>query len=245
MTKRTRRTADRETRQRAPDRGASRRTPDRGPADREPSSGPAWMSRRLRRRLGLLALVVVAALVTALILRPWSRPVADPALALADAAMLDSLKAADARRDWVAAVDWAERLAVRHPRDPALLLARATAWSNFGVAQRPMRTRMRPALRTSLERIACQRRAFTLADSAAMAARDDAAWVRAMTMLGEMEETLGLPGDALIVYEMIKQRKPDETPAALRAYWLRALLYDPVDPDTSAWDAYQRRIGKR
>jgi hypothetical protein len=190
-------------------------------------------------------MVAIAALTALLVFRPWARRDDAPGPALADAAMLDSLKAADARQDWVAVLHWAELLAVRHPRDPALLLARATAWSNFGVAQRPMRTRERPALRTSLERIACQRRAFALADSAAMAARDDAGWVRAITSLGEMEETLGLPGDALLAYEMIKQRVPDEVHPALRAYWLRALLYDPVDPDTSAWDAYQRRIGNR
>jgi hypothetical protein len=203
------------------------------------------MSRRARRRLLLLPLIVVAAAVAELILRPWTRRATGPAAALTDALMVDSLKAADARQDWVATLQWAERLAARHPRDPALLLARSAAWSNYGIAQRPMRTRMRPALRTSLERIACQRRAFALADSAAMAAGGDPMWVRAMTALGEMEETLGLPGDALLVYETIKQRKPDETPAALRAYWLRALLYDPVNPDTSAWDAYQRRIGNR
>jgi hypothetical protein len=200
------------------------------------------------RRLGTIALVALPIIVAALLLRPRGdkpHPRGAREATIADMAMLDSLRVADARRDWVTSLFWAERLGARRPRDHGVLLARGTAWSNYALDQRPGRVLARPALRTSLERTECMGRALTLVDSAAMAARVPGKWVDAMMRLGHIEETLGLPGDALIAYEAVRQQLRDESAPALRAYWLRALFYDPVNPDTSEWDRRMRRLGRR
>jgi hypothetical protein len=88
-------------------------------------------------------------------------------------------------------------------------------------------------------------RSLSYTDSSGMSARNTEQWVKAMRRLAETDETIGLPGDALLAQESIKQRAPDEIGAALRAYWLRALFYDPVNPDTSEWDRRMRSIGER
>jgi hypothetical protein len=163
----------------------------------------------------------------------------------ADRVLLDSLQAADARRDWVRALIVAERLAQMRPLDHGVLLARGTLWSNYAVDQRQGRVRPRPALRTSLERMACMRRAIGLIDSSSVSANTDQRWLDSGTRLARFYETLGLPGDALVAYETIKQRLPNEVAPAMRAYWMRALFYDPVHPDTSEWDRYQKRAGHR
>jgi hypothetical protein len=84
-----------------------------------------------------------------------------------------------------------------------------------------------------------------LTDSAGIVAPTEPQWINAMHHLGDLEESLGLPGDALLAHEAVKQRKPDEMKSALRAYWLRALLYDPVNPDTSAFDRRMREMHLR
>ena len=159
--------------------------------------------------------------------------------------MLDSLKAADARKDWVSTLLWAERLGAKRPLDHGVLLARGTAWSNYAIDQRPGRLRPRPALRTSLERVGCLRRALGLVDSSSMAANTPARWLDSGERLARLYETLGLPGDALLAYETIKQRMPGKLSPAMRAYWLRALLYDPVNPDTSEYHRRMQSLGLR
>lgn len=159
--------------------------------------------------------------------------------------MFDSLSTAQNRRDWPAALLWAERLAPRHPRASPVLLARASAWSNYGIDQRPYRVHPRPALRTCLERIACQIRAIELADSAAMFARDVVEWTEAVQRLGQLQEIQGSPGDALVAFELIRRRRRDEPVAVLRATWLRAMIRDPIRPDTTLWDLRMRQLGLR
>lgn len=216
-------------------------------SDRPRVDPPAAPRARGRRRLGtiaLLALPIVFAVVLLRLRDRWPRW-SDPVATMTDRDMLQNLEAADVRRDWVTALLWAERLGARRPRDSMVLRARATAWSNYAVARRPTRALERPALRTSLDRSACMRRALVLFDSAATSATTAPLWLDAMVRLAECDETLGLPGDALLVYETVKQRLPDQIAPALRAYWVRALLYDPIHPDTSAWDQHMRRIGMR
>ena len=159
--------------------------------------------------------------------------------------MFDSLMAADRRRDRASTLLWIERLGRLRPRDHEVLLARGTAWSDYAVEQRPRRVAARPALRTSLQRTECLRRAVGLMDSSARLAAKPSGWLAARDRLGQLYENLGLPGDALIVYEGIKQRMPDELGPAWRAYWLRALFYDPVSPDTSAYHERIRSLGLR
>ena len=200
-----------------------------------------------RVRVLLAVLGVIAIVVAAMMARsrgPGSGGVT-PTAGARDQVLLDSLQAADARRDWVTTLMWAERLGAVRPRDHGVLLARGTAWSNFAVDQRVGRVRPRPALRTSLERMACMARATRLIDSSLVAADSPERWLESGTRLAQLYEALGLPGDALIAYEAMKQRFPDEPAPAMRAYWMRALFYNPVHPDTSEWDRYMRSTGQR
>ena len=191
----------------------------------------------------IVALAIVAAVIGLRGRRPWTGPGAPGGVS--DHDMLDSLRRADARRDWVSAVHWAELLGERRPREHTVLIARGTMWSNYAVDQRPGRVRPRPALRTSLERAACMRRAVALLDSSARAARTGAQWLDSENRLGNVYEILGLPGDALLTYEHMKQRLPGEMRPAMRAYWLRALFYDPVEPDTSEYHERMTSMGLR
>ena len=77
-------------------------------------------------------------------------------------------------------------------------------------------------------------------DSSAVAAGEPARWLDSGMHLAQLYETLGLPGDALVAYETIRQRMPLKLRPAMRAYWLRALLLDPVDPDTTEWHRLRR-----
>jgi len=160
-------------------------------------------------------------------------------------AVLDSVRAADARKDWVAGLVWSERLGAFRPRDSGVLLARGTAWSNFAIGARPSRAIPRPAVRTSLERTACQIRALGLTDSAAMLARDEREWMEAVQHLGQLQEVQGLPGDALLAYELMRRRRTDEPVGMLRATWLRAMLRDPIHPDTTLYDRRMRQMRLR
>ncbi|HKQ59427.1 MAG TPA: hypothetical protein VJY35_16305 [Candidatus Eisenbacteria bacterium] len=209
-----------------------------------PGSAAGGPARGRRITLILAGLAIVIAVVLAMRNRtPTSRLAAlKPG---ADQVLLDSLEAADARHDWVRGLVVAERLAQLHPLDHGVLLARGTLWSNYAVDQRQGRVRPRPAMRTSLERMACMRRAIGLIDSSSISANTDQRWLDSGTRLARLYEALGLPGDALVAYETIKQRLPNEVAPAMRAYWMRALFYDPVHPDTSEWDRYQKRIGRR
>ena len=226
---------------RRPGAGSARRPPrsaePRPGGTRRPSgAGPS-------RLVG--ALIVVFAIVLGVWLVRGHRPGTLARTSAGERALLDSLQAADARKDWVTTLRFAERLGALRPRESSVYLARGTAWSNYAVAQRPGRAIARSALRTSLERIECLNRALALTDSAGMSARTSEQWVKAMRRLADMDETIGLPGDALLADESIKQRAPGEIEPALRAYWLRALFYDPVHPDTSEWDRRMRSLGRR
>ncbi|MBI3540062.1 MAG: hypothetical protein HY076_07295, partial [Candidatus Eisenbacteria bacterium] len=141
-------------------------------------------------------------------------------------ALTDSLRIADATHDWVSTLRFAEALGRIEPLQHAVLLARGTAWSNFAIAARPWQTIERPALRTSLERVTCLARAMTLTDSAGIVARTTGQWIAATQHLADLEESMGLPGDALMALESIKAKQPDQLQALLRAYWLRAVLFD-------------------
>ena len=122
------------------------------------------------------------------------------------------------------------------PLDSRILQVRGTAWSNYGIGQPQVRAIPRSAVRTSLERTACQIRALGLTDSAAMFAHTPEDWMNAVQRLGELQEVQGLPGDALLAYELMRRRTRGEPVAMVRAYWLRAMLHNPTHPDTSEWD---------
>jgi hypothetical protein len=190
-------------------------------------------------------LLVVALAILALLQRSNHRvpiPVAGPVV-LSTQALMENLEESDRRRDWEGSLYWAERIGAVRPRDSGVLLSRGSAWSNYGIGQRQARAIPRPAVRTSLERTACQIRAFGLVDSAAIFARNYDEWIGAVQQLGRLQEVQGLPGDALLAFELIRRRVRGEPVALLRTHWLRAMLHDPVHPDTSEWDRRMRGLG--
>lgn len=207
-------------------------------------------SRRSRRggagvRLAALFLALaITGLAATLYLRSH-RPASRSKEASPERAILDSLKAADARADWVSTLLWVERLGRLRPRDAAVLRSRGTAWSNYAVDQRPRRVYSRPAVRTSLERIEHLGHAAVLMDSSVQVAAEPDEWLESGERLAELYENLGLPGDALAAYEIVKERMPDEMSPAMHVYWLRARFYDPVHPDTSAYHEQMQRLGRR
>ena len=210
------------------------------------AKGPAPNPARSFRQLGTVLLIALPLVLVALLLRPRvdtpGRFSPEPTI---DRRMLDSLAAADARGDRLSTLVWAERLGAKYPRDHDVLLARGTAWSDFAVEQRARRVLPRPTLRTSLERMECTVRAVTLIDSSIRIAHAQSKWFESMNRLAGIEEALGLPGDALMHYELMKLQRPHEAGPAVRAYRIRAFLYDPVHPDTSEWDRRMRELGKR
>ena len=210
-----------------------------------------WVRTRRSRRGGsgvrlaaLFLALAIAGLAATMYLRSH-RPTAGPKGASPERVVLDSLKAADARADWPSTLLWVEHLGRLRPRDAAVLRSRGTAWSNYAVDQRPRRVYSRPALRTSLERIEHLGRAAALMDSSIQVADEPAEWVESGERLAELYENLGLPGDALAAYEIVKERMPDEVSTAMHVYWLRARFYDPVHPDTSAYHEQMQRLGRR
>lgn len=223
--------------------------PQRGPHGGQHGGAPAETPGHRRGRVWIVVIgLLVLGVFMVVRLRPFRSPGAPreaPRVSAGDRAMLDSLHAADTRRDWVNALLWAERLARAYPTDHKVLVARGTLWSNYAMDQRPGRLLPRPALRTSLERIACQHRAIALMDSSSRAAANAREWIDSGQRLADLYETLGLPGDALIANEVIKERQPSAMAAAMRAYWLRAIFYDPVDPDTSEYHESMKRQGLR
>lgn len=213
---------------------------------RQPAGRDARPGRRRPAGLVVAGVVLLVGLAAVILLGPRRQAPGPPGVSptATEFAILDSIKAANARRDWVSTLSWVERLGRTRPHDPAVLHSRGTAWSNYAVDQRPRRVHPRPALRTSLERTECLRRAVGLMDSSTRLAVEPVQWLESAERLAELYEGLGLPGDALAAYETIEQRLPDELAPAMRAYWLRTLFHDPVSPDTSAYQVRMKRLGR-
>lgn len=212
---------------------------------RKSRPAPPPRARRPGRERWIAVAVGSAVLVGAVLwIRRTSSPPARPPIAptASEIVLLDSLRAADARHDWPSGLLWAERLAITRPLDHGVLLARGKAWANYAIEPRAGRRLARPALRTSLERTACLVRAIGLVDSSSRAASSLDRWLESGTTLAEDYLMLGLPGEALLAYETIQDRSPDKEWPAMRAYWIRTLLYDPVNPDTSEYHERRMRL---
>jgi hypothetical protein len=176
-----------------------------------------------------VAVLVIAAI--ALAIGIWRRQAGPAGPAVNPGVLRDSLSAAEARGDWVAGLAWAERLAAAQPRDAGALRDLSVAWHNRATLERPSTTGPRPALRNSIERAACQVRAFALADSAASVALSPEDWANAEMWRGQMLEYLGMPVDASTTYEGILGRRADNGDARLRLMWLLVHMRDPQAPD--------------
>jgi hypothetical protein len=132
-----------------------------------------------------------------------------------------------AAQRWGRAVDVAERLAAREPRNASLVLGLAAAVNDLAWGGAPY-GRERQAMRTSLRRIELEQRALALTDSAAALATNAADWCQARQMRGSILENLGLPLDALVIYVDEQRRAPGFAPARARADRVSRHLADPT-----------------
>lgn len=178
-----------------------------------------------------IAVAVLVVVATALAIGIWRRQAGPLGTAIHPGVLRDSLSAAEARGDWVAGLAWAERLAAAEPRDAGALRDLSVAWHNRATLERPSPVGPRSALRNSIERAACELRAFTLAESAASVALNPEDWGNAERWRGQMLEYIGLPGDASTTYDGILRRRADDGDARLRMMWLLVHLRDPQAPD--------------
>lgn len=119
------------------------------------------------------------------------------------------------------------------PRDPVELRGLALAEHNRAWVASPSAPE-RSATRTSLERIAMERRALALLDSSAAKARTPDEWARARYWTGMVHENLGLTVDALRIYTGVHMRAPGTTPALAHAAALMGYLRDPQPPAAPA-----------
>ena len=186
--------------------------------------------RRTVRRLLGVATALAIAIAAALALR-GRRPEAVHERPVEFDATASRFNASMSRRDWQAAVETGDSLLAARPRDPQVLIEVARALHNRAVQEGPGFRRPRPALRTSLQRVAAERRVMALLDSAAAAARDDRVWAEARYLKGNALEQLGFPIEALACYREARMRLPTDLEATRRERWVRAHLANPRLPD--------------
>jgi len=153
--------------------------------------------------------------------------------------MLDSEKVATQRMDWIAAYDWASRLAQREPRNASLVLSEGTALHN--VAWGLKRADQHFTARTSLDRLALDLRAMALMDSAARLAQSPEVWASARTWQAQLYEIMGLPTDALDIYYDTGQRVPSNAKLRVRGRYVLSLLENPVAAETAPAPVAPRR----
>ncbi len=198
-----------------------------GPARGARTSAPG------ARRWPPTAIIAACALAALAMLTLWwaRRPAARYAH-LSNAAISDSIGAAEAARDGQRALYWTQLLAARDPLNPMGRLTLALEWHNAawnaGAADR-----LRPATRTSLERIAMEREALALLDSADVRARNPEEVARIAHWRGQVYENLGLPVDGLGAYVAALREAPGFALSAPRATFLLVHLRDPLAPDTA------------
>ncbi len=201
------------------ERGAPRSGARAVPA--APAPRPDW-------RAGGIAAVVLAILAVTFWVAPRRRtPVPEPPReTLSVTALIDSAVAAEGARDWPRVCHWLERLRATDPDNPSYKVALALGWHNLAWMGAPA-GRERSATRTSLERIAAERRVLALLDSAAADATTPAEWAQALAYTGTAYKNMGLMTDALRVYTIVHMRAPGATPALTHAATLLAYLRDP------------------
>jgi hypothetical protein len=143
-------------------------------------------------------------------------------------ALADSTDAATRRGEWDAALTYALELSNAAPNLSGAQRKLAIAWHNYGTGFRTVHGVPRSARRTSIDKIECEIRALSAADSARALAANDEEWAAAGEVYGKTLEYLGLPIDALSIYSQILQRKPDHRGAAQRLAYLRDRLKNPL-----------------
>jgi tetratricopeptide (TPR) repeat protein len=137
------------------------------------------------------------------------------------AALAESVRVAEAARDWARVLSHVERLAALEPRSAKYRLGLGVAWNNYAWAGGRSE---RSGARTSLERAEFQRLAFQHLDSAAALARGEQEIALIRVMRGQMYEALGLPLDALAQYQDALRHAPGDRLTAARAARIAARL---------------------
>ena len=186
----------------------------------------------LRKNPRMLAGVVLLAIAAWQALRPHAPAPRDPnAIAnWSDPRLLDSLRAAEGRRDGGAGVRFASEMVRREPRNSTYLLRLATELNNYAWTGTSY-GRARTAMRTSLDRRAVFDYCFTLLDSAAVLTRDPRELVTIRRVRGQLYELVGLPLDALAIYQDIEHGAPGDPLTRGRMAWVNDHLHDPLTPD--------------
>jgi hypothetical protein len=172
--------------------------------------------------------VAVAVVAIAIVLRRRAPAPPPPMSQATFIALAESLDVATASSDWDRAYDVSSRLARSYPRHSGVIRKLAVALHNRTVAERVEHGVRRPAVRTSLERIERTVTVLALLDSAAALASDPSEWALARQWKGQTLERVGLPLDAVEVYEDILVRIPSFAPAVQRAAAVRVLLENPA-----------------
>jgi len=186
---------------------------------------PALRKHMLNRRLiPLFAVLVVGALGTwALVHQRTAAPL--PTL-ISTTAMTQRALAAAREQQWKEALHWAQLLVAADPSNPAYVFHLGVVSHNYSFAWSKV-GRVRPLTRTSLERIELESHALALVDSAAVWSRSNERWANAMYQSGQMNETLGLPLEALQCYVAVCTRVRDYPAALPRAVFIAKSLRDP------------------
>ncbi|OGF16606.1 MAG: hypothetical protein A2W00_02105 [Candidatus Eisenbacteria bacterium RBG_16_71_46] len=197
------------------------------------SPAPARPSRRSPpsvRRWGLaaLALALIAGAWLART-RPWA-PARGAGAGAQAKAFSDSLLVATERDDFGSALAWARTLAALEPGNAIARFNLGIALRNQLMAPRSRTDTLRPPVRTSLERLRLAAAALDVLDSALALSRTPETWTQAAMQKGNVFEYLGLPIEALAVYQAVNRRFPDFTPAAQRTYGLGIHLANPLAP---------------
>ncbi len=203
--------------------------PPRRPRGRTPARAHASRGRGRAALLALAFLVALGTLAGWWFTRPRARPapVGDPSTTRA--ALLESLQVADAAQDWERQLVLTRLLVDREPRSSPLLLGLGLAWNNYAwVGGRYARART--STRTTLERMRIERWAFQLLDSAATVARTPEGLTLVQVWRGQMYENLGLPADALALYQSALGRSPGDAKARERTSFVMKQFHDPVAP---------------
>ena len=209
------------SRPRAPREGKRAATESPAPATRA-------QPRPLAGLLVLLALAVAAVFAWRFAFPPGANEGGVPA-GLGAQQLEDSLKASVLARDWEPALKWARAAnASAHPT-AAGLLNEGMAWHNYAEGG-SHRWPGRSAMRTSLDRIDLEKRAWALFDSAQAVAGTEYYRAQVEHWRGVQFDVLGLPIDALGAYEAAYARTPEDQAMHARLVWMIHLIVRPTDP---------------
>jgi hypothetical protein len=192
----------------------------RPPARRGP---PRWSAFVAAAIVASIALAVVAARLRA----PRRAPAPSALSALSQAALVDSLTAAEARHAWARSLVYMQEISARNPSNPGTLVALGLSWSNFAWSGSPY-GRPRAAMRSSLDRVRLMRRAFALMDSADAQSTTVEARVLVPLQRGWVFEALGMPLDAVASYEHVLAIQPEHAEARQRLEVVVRRLHAPA-----------------